>query len=108
MSAHNFNFDGGEILRSVGATWFVSYAYYEKIDKSHRNWDRVSTAPSRLSSYNRGRCYHKSWLQEVLKMNPANLEKNTIGLSAEVTKKMAGEILAKWEGENKSEACKWR
>ena len=30
MSAHNFPFEGGEILTGMGASWFVSYAYYEK------------------------------------------------------------------------------
>lgn len=38
MAAHNFNFEGGDILTGMGASWFVSYAYYEKIDRTHRNW----------------------------------------------------------------------
>ena len=97
MSAHNFTFEGGEILTGMGASWFVSYAYYEKIDKTHRNWNRVSTTQSRLSRYNKGRAFHKTWLQEVLNMNPANLEKNTIGLSSSTTKKMAREILDHWK-----------
>ena len=32
MGAHNFSFEGGEILTGMGASWFVSYAYYEKVD----------------------------------------------------------------------------
>ena len=97
MAAHNFSFEGGEILTGMGASWFVSYAYYEKVDRTHRNWDRVSTAQSRLSKYNKGRAYHKAWLREVLVMNPANLDKNTIGLSASQTKAMAKEILDHWK-----------
>ena len=75
----------------------VLNAFYEKIDKSHRNWARVSTSQSRLSRYNKGRAFHKAWLHEVLNMNPANLEKNTIGLSSSETKKMAQEILDHWK-----------
>jgi len=25
---HDFNFDGGEYLTSMGATWFVSYSFF--------------------------------------------------------------------------------
>lgn len=96
MASHNFNFDGGEILAGMGASWFVSYAYYDRIDRSHRNWDRVSTTQVRLSRYNKGRAYHKAWLQEVMVMNPDNLNKNTIGLDAHQTKAMAKEILDRW------------
>ncbi len=97
MAAHNFNFEGGEILTGMGASWFVSYAYYEKIDRTHRNWDRVATTQPRISKYNKGRVYHKAWLQEVLVMNSANLNKNTIGLSAEATKSMAKKLLENWK-----------
>ena len=70
MANHNFSFAGGDILSKMGATWFVSYAYYDRVDKNHRNWDRVSTAASRTSRYIAGIPYHKEWLQEVLVMKP--------------------------------------
>ena len=94
MAAHNFTFEGGEILTGMGASWFVSYAYYEKIDRNHKNWARVSTTQPRLSKYNKGKPYHKIWLKEVISMNPANLNKNTIGLDAVQTKAMARELLS--------------
>ena len=94
MAAHNFTFEGGEILTGMGASWFVSYAYYEKIDRNHKNWARVSTTQPRLSKYNKGKPYHKIWLKEVISMNPANLNKNTIGLDAAQTKSMARELLS--------------
>lgn len=97
MATHNFNFEGGEILTGMGATWFVSYAYYENIDKNHRNWERVSTAQSRLSRFNKSKQYHKAWLQEVVVMNPVNLNKNTIGLNASETIAMAKELLTLME-----------
>lgn len=95
--AHSFTFEGGEILTGMGASWFVSYAYYDKIDKTHRNWDRVATTQPRISKYNKGKCYHKAWLKEVLAMNPTNLNKNTIGLDACITKALAKEILDNWK-----------
>lgn len=100
MANHNFSFAGGEILTSMGAAWFVSYAYHEKIDKTHKNWDGVATAQTRISSYKRGRAFHRSWLQEILSMNPLRLAKNTIGLSAAQVKTMAKEILDSWQNED--------
>lgn len=96
MTSHSFSFAGGEILSKMGATWFVSYAYYEKINSSHNNWARVSTTQSRISNYNKGRSYHKIWLTQVLLMNPDNLNTNTIGINATQTKSMAEELLANW------------
>ena len=94
MASHNFNFAGGDILSKIGATWFVSYTYFERIDPNHRNWERVS---SRKSSYRSGAQYHEMWLHQVLEMNDRNLERNKIGLSASETKAMARELLANWE-----------
>ena len=101
MATHNFNFEGGEILTGIGATWFVSYAYYENIDKKHRNWAKVSTYASRYARYTRSRQHHKAWLKEVLAMNPANLNKNTIDLDAAQTQAMASELLSVLEQSGK-------
>lgn len=95
MALSSFPFEGGEILNRMGATWFVSYAYYEHCDRSHKNWDKVSTANMRSSYYNRGRAYHREWLQHILSMNDANLSKNTIGITPQETKRMAKAVLAK-------------
>lgn len=95
MASHNFSFEGGEILTGIGASWFVSYAYYQHIDKEHTNWDRVATTQPRISKYNKGKDFHKTWLQEIVNMNPLNLSKNTIGLSSTDIKRMANELLEK-------------
>lgn len=93
MATHDFSFNGGEILSKMGASWFVSYAYYKYIDNNHTNWSRISTTQSRISKFNTSKSYHKYWLNQVLVMNPANLSKNTIGISASQTKSMARELL---------------
>lgn len=93
MSSHSFKFNGGEILSKMGASWFVSYAYFEKIDKTHKNWNKIPTVQTRISKYNNSRNYHKDWLKEILSMNPANLNKNTIALKAEDIIAMAKRLL---------------
>lgn len=80
MASQSFAFEGGEILTGMGASWFVSYAYYKTVDPSHRNWAKVSTTQTRISKYNKGKQYHKAWLKEVQAMNPANLNKTLSGL----------------------------
>jgi hypothetical protein len=90
---HPFNFDGGEELTTMGATWFVSYAYYTFIDDTHRNWEKVETYPSRKSVFERTRQYYRYWLERVLEMDNDRLNKNEIDVEAERTKEMALELL---------------
>lgn len=92
-NGHIFNFDGGDILAGIGATWFVSYAYYENLDRSHLAWNKISTYRSRISKYENSRYYHEYWLKQVENMNNLNLAKNQIGISPEDTKLMAKELL---------------
>lgn len=93
MGSHPFSFEGGDELSTMGATWFVSYCYYNHIDETHRNWERVSTVSSRSSVYSRTGHYHTFWLTEILKMDDARLNTNTLGLNASETKRMASKLL---------------
>lgn len=92
MGVHDYNFEGGDKLSKIGAGWFVSYCYYFKIKREHKNWDRVSTAKSRISNFKNSTQYHKYWLGQVLLMNNLKL-KNSFGVSAENIKLMAKELL---------------
>ena len=94
MERHVFSFNGGELLTSMGASWFVSYCYYEYIDKTHQNWTCVKTAANRKSVYLRTRQYHKNWLNEILKMNDGRLNGNSLNLKAPQIKQMASGLLA--------------
>ena len=49
--AHFFNFVGGDALSRMGATWFVSYAYYCEVDPQHMAWKNVKTYPMRRNIY---------------------------------------------------------
>lgn len=97
MVSHDFSFEGGDILSKIGATWLVSYAFYERIDRKHKNWANVSTCDSRISMYNKSRKYHKFWLEQVLIMNPNKLRTNKIELDSSTTKAMAKQLLEVWK-----------
>jgi hypothetical protein len=47
-----------------------------------------------MSVYAKTKQYHRFWLQQVLDMNPNQLNKNTLGLEAHEIKAMAKEILS--------------
>ena len=90
---HPFHFDGGGYLTTIGACWFVSFAYYEHIDKTHTAWRNVTTCSARKSTYNNKRAYHRYWLEQILKMNDINLKKNSLHLTAAEVKTMAEQLL---------------
>lgn len=92
-NAHPFNFLGGLELSRMGATWFVSYAYYKHIDSNHDNWNRVKTSYNRANLFHSTTRYHEFWLQQILLMDIGRLNTNTIGIDGYDTKRMAREIL---------------
>lgn len=92
-NSHNYNFEGGEILSRISASWFVSYCYYNFLDANHKNWETSSTASSRKSKYNNSKKYHLLWLQRISEMNERNLSKNEIGLKGYEVVEMAKKLL---------------
>ncbi len=93
MARHTFNFDGGEKLTTMGAVWFVSYCWYNKVDKTHLNWKNISTYTTRISVYRITEAYHNYWLEKIIQMNENNLNKNTIGLKGHEVINMAKKLL---------------
>jgi len=93
MPSHAFNFNGGDKLAKIGASWFVSYSFFLYKDKSHKNWQNVSTYPYRIRVFNNTKDYHKYWLEQVLEMNDNKLNTNKIGLDAAETKRLAKKLL---------------
>ncbi len=90
---HTFAFDGGELLTTIGATFFVSYLYHQYVDATHRNWETVATKSSRISTIDSSARYHSNWLNRVGSMNEANLSKNSLGLTGAEVKEMAKAVL---------------
>jgi hypothetical protein len=95
MAEHDFNFDGGNYLTKMGATWFVSYSFNRYVDKSHTNWKKVSTCNMRTRVFDETGNFHKFWLEQILIMNNRRLNTNTINLRGEKTKEMAKVLLQK-------------
>ena len=93
MARNTYKFTGGRELTTMGAVWFVSYKWYNIIDKTHENWEYVSTVTPRISTYNRTSSLHIFCLNRILQMNPNNLNKNTIGLNGHEVINMAKELL---------------
>ena len=93
MGRHAFSFKDGKFLTTMGACWFVSYCYFEYIVKTHKNWNRVSTAAKRRRVYLRTRGYHHDWLKEISKMKDGNLNRNSLKLKAPKIKQMASKLL---------------
>ena len=91
---HIFKFDGGDLLTSMGATWFVVYKYSKTINPSEFRW-RCATQDSRISAYNRSSAYHKDFLKHVLEMSDSNLSKAKIDITPTETKQMAKELLSR-------------
>ena len=96
---HDFNFEGGEILTKIGAAWFVSYAYYNYVDKKHLAWKNPKfsdlSVQSRTSNYNKSTKFHLGWLHEVTRMQQLDKHVNKCGLHSTQIKEMAAEILLK-------------
>lgn len=89
---HTFNFEGGDQLTTIGATFFVSYLYHLRVDSTHRNWASIKTQNSRISTINKSEKYHSEWLRHIGNMSEANLNRNTLGLDGSMVKKMAAAI----------------
>ena len=93
--AHAFAFYGGKNLNRMGAAWFVSYAYHEHVDAAHTNWNRISTARTRITNFNKTFSYHRYWLDKIMSMEDRRIEKNEIGLTAIQVKTMAKQVMAR-------------
>ena len=53
---HTFDFEGGDDLTTMGASWFISYLYHIEIDSNHRNWEVPKTKNGRVSVFLRTKC----------------------------------------------------
>ncbi len=90
------------VLRKIGASWFVSYAYYKNVDSTHKNWNsdelRKASIKGRISRYDRNKSCHAVWLKKVCdEMDAKRLGQNKLKpkLSGEQVKRMARELLEK-------------
>ena len=99
---NTFNFEGGEDLTTMGASWFISYLYYyTQIDTKHLNWERTQATNRRISVFRRtsntftseGIAMHLHSVRKISQMSTRRLSTNRIGLSGEQVTAMAKELL---------------
>lgn len=86
---HIFSFEGGDKLTTIGATFFVSYLYYQHVDSTHKDWASIKTQQSRISTISSSKQYHRVWLSYIQNMSDSNLNRNSLGLKGPTIKKMA-------------------
>ena len=92
---HDFSFEHGAELARMGASWFVSYSWFRYAEKTHLNWKKVKSYPSRISMYIRTKEYHKFYLEQIVKMSE-KLSTNKIELTKNEVISMAKELLNKY------------
>ena len=68
-------------IKSVGASFFISYSYYKNIDRTHSNWEQTATKEKRISTIDNHTEYHKEWILQIVSMNESQLDKKKLGLS---------------------------
>ena len=104
---HTFDFEGGDDLTTMGASWFISYLYHIEIDSSHRNWEVPKTKNGRVSVFKRtlndstsdGVAMHIHYVREICKMSAKRLAANYIGLSGECVIKIAKLLRSRMEAQ---------
>jgi len=80
------------LLNTMGQSWFVSYLYFTKIDKSHRNWE-IADSNWRIAAFEKSTDSHQQYLKDIKSSLSARHETNQLGLSYEDLKKMVAELL---------------
>lgn len=84
-----------DVLKSMGAAWFVSYYYHKHCDSGHMAWNSsvIKTINRRIGWFNNSVNFHKCWLSDITLMSESRLDANKLGLSGAEINKMAIEAL---------------
>ena len=88
---HDYNFNGGNSLRRIGASYYVCYLYGINLDPNEIRWQQVKTKDLRnkIIINNAKLCIH--WLEEIFKMEKVGT--NSMGLTVAQVHKYAKELL---------------
>ena len=88
---HDYNFNGGNLLRKIGASYYVCYLYSLNKDPNETRWESIGTKDRRNKTIIKHTKYCKPWLEEISKMK--KVASNSMGLSIDEVKKYAEELL---------------
>lgn len=84
-------FEAGEKLRTVGASFLVSYLYWKKIDPTHTSWRLANTNNPNTIINNKE--YWAIWIEAIVHKDPGSLGQNKIELSGSQIINMAKRLL---------------
>ena len=101
LTNHDFNFEGGEKLSKMGASWFISYLYHIKVDPEHQNWAILKTHGGRRSVFEqtekeyttKGVPMHVHYVKQICSMSASCLSTNRIQIPGNRVIDMAEELL---------------
>ena len=88
---HDYNFNGGNSLRRIGASYYVCYLYGINIDSNETRWQQVKTKDFRNKLIAKYTKLCSPWLEEVSKMEKVGT--NSMGLTVAQVHKYAKELL---------------
>ncbi len=90
-------------LRRMGIAWFVLRSYWAYVNPKERRWENTKTLLVRECAFRRtfnvlarnGEKLHKLYLEYIIEnANPALINHNRLGVSADEVRKLAKEILS--------------
>lgn len=88
---HDYNFDGGNYLRRIGASYYVCYLYYLNCNPSELRWKLVTTSESRNKLICKHTEFCKLWLEKISEMK--KVYTNSMGLKVDEVNNYALELL---------------
>ncbi len=91
MGKHDYNFNGGNYLRRIGASYYVCYLYSINKDPKETRWQGVNTKDNRNKIIIKQTRFCKLWLDEICKMKKVGT--NSMGLTVGEVNTYASELL---------------
>ena len=91
MKKHDYNFNGGNYLRRIGASYYVCYLYSINKNSNETRWQSVNTKDSRNKIIIKRNSFCRLWLEEICKMQKVGT--NSMGLTVGEVNTYASELL---------------
>ena len=91
MGKHDYNFNGGNYLRRIGASYYACYLYSINKDPNETRWQSVNTKDNRNKIIVKQTSFCKLWLDEIRKMKKVGT--NSMGLTVGEVNTYASELL---------------
>ena len=93
VKKHDYNFNGGNFLRRIGASYYVCSLYGINIDSNETRWQQVKTKDFRNKLIAKHTKLCRPWLEEISKMEKVGT--NTMSLTISEVHAYAEALLRK-------------